>query len=101
MRRTGVQSVWKASSTEYFLKRVGKFSFFEPLPVTAFCSGGKIVLKNEDLLIYGEGETFEEALKDLEDSLDSLVVGFRTFPDEKLSESSLKIKKELKKYLKI
>jgi len=90
-----------ASGTEYYFKRVGRFSFFNPLPVVARFSNGKYLLVNEDLVISGEGDTFVEALEDLEDSIDSLVVGFQTFPEEMLSESSLKIKRELEKYLKI
>jgi len=102
VRRTGAMPVLRAASgTEYYLKRIGRFSFFEPLPVTATFSNGKYLLVNEDLVISGEGETFVEALKDLEDSIDSLVVGFQTFPEEMLSESSLKIKRELEKYFKI
>ena len=56
-------------------------------------------IENEELALAGYGSSYQEALQDLESSLESLIVGFLVFSEEKLNEKSKEIKTRLKKHL--
>lgn len=83
--------------------KIGKFSLREPIPFRVSYDEKEdlLCLENDELAIYGYGSTYSEVLSDLEDSLESLIVGFLAFPDERLSEKSLEIKEKLSKYIDI
>ena len=83
--------------------KIGRFSLKEPVPFRVFYDEKEdlLCLENDELAIYGYGSTYSEVLSDLEDSLESLIVGFLAFPDEKLSGKSLEIKEKLSKYIDI
>ncbi|SEW23444.1 hypothetical protein SAMN05216170_2308 [Thermococcus thioreducens] len=83
------------------LDRIGKFRLKQPVLVELGydMEDNLWILRNEQLAIEGYGKTYQEAMKDLEDSLEGLIIGFLAFKDEDLAESARKIKKELSKYL--
>ncbi|KUK18643.1 hypothetical protein [Thermococcus sibiricus] len=83
------------------LDKIGKFLLKEPILIEMEydMEGNLWILKHKTLSIEGYGKTYKEALKDLEDSLEGLIVGFLAFKDEQLAESAKRIKKELSKYL--
>ena len=58
-------------------------------------------LANEELSLEGYGNTYEQALSSLKESLESLIVGYLAFKDAKLSEKSRKIKQNLQTYLEL
>ncbi len=83
------------------LDKIGEFELKQPLELSLdyLIKDNLWVIENKELAIYGEGKSFQEALRDLEESLESLIIGFLTFKDEKLAESSKKIKERLLQYL--
>ncbi|NJE47338.1 hypothetical protein E3E35_07985 [Thermococcus sp. GR7] len=83
------------------LQRIGKFKLKQPIFVefSYDMEDNLWILRNERLAIEGYGKTYKEAMKDLEDSLEGLIIGFLAFKDEDLAESARKIKEELSKYL--
>jgi len=54
---------------------------------------------NEELELYGSGTSFENALEDLGDSIDSLIVGFLAFKNEDISSHSKEVKIKLEQYI--
>ncbi len=83
------------------LSQIGRFTLKKPVALTARfdCSEGVWCVENEALALSGYGQTPEEAVRNLEESLESLMVGFNTFPDEKLGEKSKEIKRKLLHYI--
>lgn len=86
---------------EIELTRIGKYSLKKILVCTVNFdnSDGMWCVENEELALTGYGHTIKEAVENLEESLESLIVGFKTFPDEKLHEKSIEIKKKLAHYV--
>lgn len=83
------------------VKNLGGFTFKKPLPVVIEwdVEEQEWIIHNDELTLEGRGKTYDEALKELEESLESLVVGFLAFEDNKLAEASIKIKEKLSEYL--
>ena len=83
------------------LDRIGKFRLKQPVLVELSydMEDNLWILRNEQLAIEGYGKTYKEAMKDLEESLEGLVLGFLAFKEEDLAESARRIKEELSKYL--
>ena len=87
----------------YMAEKIGKFELKEPIVFNVFYDGleGLWCLENDELAINGYGLTFNDAIDDLEESLESLIVGFLAFPEDKLHEKSKEIKIKLSKYIDI
>lgn len=54
---------------------------------------------NEELALYGYGETYHKTIRSLEEELEGHVLSFTEIPDEEHSESSLQLKKDLADYI--
>jgi len=104
-RRARVKEVKKILSisrkSTIKLDKIGEFALKQPLELSLdyLIKDNLWVIENKELAIYGEGKSFQEALRDLEESLESLIIGFLAFKDEQLAESSKKIKERLLQYL--
>lgn len=83
------------------LDALGDISFRQPLVVRVSYDDrdGHWCLENSELSLSGYGTTYMEAVGSLAESLDSLIVEYLAFGDEKLSGRSKKIKKSLQEYL--
>ncbi|ADC64640.1 conserved hypothetical protein [Ferroglobus placidus DSM 10642] len=85
-----------------YLNKIGEFELSDSLAFSvSYDEQGLWCVENDEVEIYGYGSTFHEAVKDLEESLRSLLIGFLAFPDEKLNERSKEIKLALSKYINI
>ena len=56
---------------------------------------------NEELALYGYGENYNKTLRSLEDQLEGHVLSFTEYPDDRHSETSLKLKKLLSEHIDI
>jgi hypothetical protein len=89
------------------LTSLGKFKFKIPIEITSRTEYEEdlkcdwIVLENKEIAIIGSGRTVDEALENLEGHLEGLVFGCLIFPDIQCSNSSIRIKRDLGKYLNI
>lgn len=83
------------------VNEIGKFQLKKPLKLSInyLLKDNLWVLENKELVIYGHGKSYQEALKELEESLESLIIGFLAFKDEHLAESSKRIKQKLIEYI--
>ena len=94
--------VWRLdTSMRVELPRIGSYVLKKPIALTAKFDGpeGLWCIENEALALSGYGRTLEDAIDNLEESLESLITGFRTFSDEELHEKSKVIKKRLLNYV--
>ncbi|WP_290596761.1 MULTISPECIES: hypothetical protein [unclassified Archaeoglobus] len=87
--------------TMYLTDRIGRFELKTSVifNVSYDAQEGLWCIGNEELALGGYGSSYQEALLDLESSLESLIIGFLSIPDEKLNDKSKGIKSKLLKYL--
>jgi len=83
------------------LRKIGRYRLRKSASFNVFYDerDGMWCVENEELALAGYGSSYRKALKDLRDSLDSLLVGFHNIPEEKLSEKSKEIKHRLQEYI--
>jgi len=83
------------------LRKIGRYRLKKPASFNVFYDEreGMWCIENEELALAGYGSSYKKALKDLRNSLESLLVGFLNIPEEKLSEKSKEIKLKLQEYI--
>ncbi len=89
--------------TRIELDKIGKFRLDEAIPFDISYDSVEETwqIKNDELVLHGEGKLFQEAIDDLEESLETLIVGFLAFPEDQISEKSKEIKSKISQYLDI
>jgi len=86
---------------EMHMEKIGKYGLKEKLKVKIMYDSKDDlwVLENNELGIVGVGETYEEALESLEESLQVAIEGYLNEKDENLTEDAKRLKENLRKYL--
>ena len=86
---------------EIYMESIGKYKFKQKIAIKISydAEDDLWVLQNDDLGIVGVGDTYEEALEQLEDSLQVVIEGYLHEPDEKLTEDAKELKRNLQKYM--
>jgi len=86
---------------EIYMESIGEYKFKQKvsIKVSYDAEDDLWVLQNDDLGIIGVGDTYEEALKQLENSLQVVIEGYLHEPDENLTDDAKELKRNLQKYM--